>query len=49
MPLAEIKYFDALIDNKKNFDQPVTKKQEWYEKLIEMSKMMIFYQPVKMK
>ena len=48
MPLAEIKYFDALIDNKKNFDQPVTKKQE-YEKLIEMSKMMIFYQPVKMK
>ena len=38
MILVEIKYFDALIDNKLFFDQPVKNKQEEYEKLIEMSK-----------
>ena len=38
MPLAEIKYFNALIDNKPFFDQPVKNKQEENEKLIEMSR-----------
>ena len=38
MPLVEIKYFNALIDNKPFFDQPVKNKQEAYEKLIEISK-----------
>ena len=38
MPLLEIKDFNALIENKPFFDQPVKKKQEAYEKLIEMSK-----------
>ena len=38
IPLVEIKDFNALIDNKPFFDQPVKKKQEWYEKLIEMSR-----------
>ena len=36
MPLVEIKDFNALIDNKPFFDQPVKSKQEAYEKLIEM-------------
>ena len=38
IPLAEIKEFNALIDNKPIFDQPVKNKQEAYEKLIEMSR-----------
>ena len=38
MPSVEIKDFNALIDNKPFFDQPVTNKQEAYEKLIEMSR-----------
>ena len=38
MPLAEIKDFNALIDNKLFFDQPVKNRQEAYEKLIEMSR-----------
>ena len=38
MPLVEIKDFNALIDNKPFFDQPVKSKQEAYEKLIEMSR-----------
>ena len=37
MPLVEIKDFNALIDNKPFFDQPVKNKQEAYEKLIEMT------------
>ena len=37
MPLAEIKDFNALIDNKPFFDQPVNNKLEAYEKLIEIS------------
>ena len=36
MPLVEIKDFNALIDNKPFFNQPVKNKQEAYEKLIEM-------------
>ena len=36
MPLVEIKDFNALIKSKPLFDQPVKKKQETYEKLIEM-------------
>ena len=36
MPLVEIKCFNALIDNKPLFDQPVKNKQEAYEKLVEM-------------
>ena len=35
-PLAKIKDFDELIDNKQFFQQPVKKKQEGDEKLIEM-------------
>ena len=41
MPLVEIKDFNALIDNKPFFDQPVKKqkkKQEAYEKLTKMSR-----------
>ena len=38
MPLLEIKDFNALIENKPFFDQPVKKKQEAYEKLTEMLK-----------
>ena len=34
MSLVEIKDFNALIDNKPLFDQPVKSKQEVYEKLI---------------
>ena len=37
IPLIEIKDFNALINNKIFFDQPV-KKQEVYEKLMEISK-----------
>ena len=33
MLLVEIKVFNALIDNKPFFDQPVKNKQEAYEKL----------------
>ena len=36
--LVEIKDFNALIDNKQFFDQPVKNKQEAYEKLVEMSR-----------
>ena len=38
MPLVEIKYFNALIDNKAFFDQPLKNKQKAHEKLIEMSR-----------
>ena len=38
MILVEIKDFNALINNKPFFDQPVKKKQEAYEKLIETSR-----------
>ena len=38
MPLVEIKDFNALIDNKPFFDQPVKNKQKVYEKLIAMSR-----------
>ena len=38
MQLIEIKGFNALIDNKPFFDQPVKSNQEAYEKLTEMSK-----------
>ena len=38
MSLVEIKDFNVLIDNKPFFDQPVKKKQEVYQKLIEMSR-----------
>ena len=36
MPLVEIKYFKALIENKPFFDHPVKKKQNKYKKFIEM-------------
>ena len=36
MPLVEIKYFNALIDNKPIFDQTVRNKQEANEKLVKM-------------
>ena len=38
MPLVEIKDFNAFIDNKPFFDQPVKNKQEAYEKLNEISR-----------
>ena len=37
MLLVEIKVFNALIDNKPFFDQPVKNKQEAYEKFVERS------------
>ena len=36
MPCVEIKTFNALIDEKTYFDQPVKNKQETYGKLTEM-------------
>ena len=36
MPLVEIKDFNALIDDKPFFDQPLKNKQEAYKRLIEM-------------
>ena len=38
MSLVEIKDFNALIDNKPFFDQPVKSKQQAFEKLIDLSK-----------
>ena len=38
MPLVRIEDFNALIDNRPFFDQPVKNKQEAYEKLIETSR-----------
>ena len=38
MPLAEVKDFNALIDNKPFFNQPIKNKQETYEKLVKMSR-----------
>ena len=38
MPLVETKYFNPLIENKPFFDQPVEKKQEAFQKHIEMSR-----------
>ena len=38
MSLVEIKNFNALIDNKLFFDQPVKNKQEVYGKLIQISR-----------
>ena len=38
MPQVEIKDFNALIDNKPFFDQPVKSKQQAFEKLIDLSK-----------
>ena len=38
MPLIKIKVFNALIDNKQFFDQPVKNKQEGYEKHVDMSR-----------
>ena len=38
IPLVEIKDFNALIDNKPFYDQPIKSKQEAYEKHIEMSR-----------
>ena len=38
MSLVAMKDFNALINNKLIFDQPVKNKQEAYEKLVEMSR-----------
>ena len=38
MPLVEIEDFNALINNKPFFDQPVKNKQGTYEKLVEISR-----------
>ena len=38
MPLVEIKYFNALINKKPFYDQPVKNKQEAYEKLTKMAR-----------
>ena len=39
MPLVEIKDFNALIDNKPFFDQPVKNRQEADEKPVECQEM----------
>ena len=46
MPLAEIKYFNALIDNKPFFDKPVKTKQESCEKLLKCQEIMIIQQAI---
>ena len=38
MSLVEIKDFNALIDNKPFFDQPVKNKQEAYQNLVEITR-----------
>ena len=38
MPQVEIKDFNALIDNKPFFGQPVKSKQKTYERLVETSR-----------
>ena len=38
MPLLEIKDFNALVDNKSIFDQPVKNQQEAYQTLVEISR-----------
>ena len=38
MPLAETKDFNALIDNKSVFDEPVKNKQEAHEKPVKISR-----------
>ena len=38
MPLVEIKDFNAIIDNKTFFDEPLKNKQEAREKLFEISR-----------
>ena len=38
MPLVKSEDFNAVIDNKPFFDQPIKNKQEAYEKLVEMSR-----------
>ena len=38
MPLKEIKDFNGLLNNKPFFDHPVKRKQQAFEKLIEMSR-----------
>ena len=46
MPLVEIKNVNALIKNKPFFDQPVKKKTETYEKLVEMLLKMVIQQEI---
>ena len=46
MPFVEIKDFNAPIDNKPFFDQPVKSKQEAYQKLIEMSRNDVLQQEI---
>ena len=47
MPLVEIKYFNALIDNKPFFDKPVkTRQQEECEKLLKYQEIMIIQQEI---
>ena len=36
MPLVQIKDFNALIDNKSFFDQPIKANKEYIKKLVEM-------------
>ena len=38
MPLVEMKYFNALIENKPIFDHPIKSKQDEYKTFIEMSR-----------
>ena len=38
MPPVEIKDFNALLDDKSFFEQPVKNKQEVHEKLVKMSR-----------
>ena len=46
MPLVEIKYFDALIDNKPFFDQPVKINKKCMENLLKYQKMMTIQQGI---
>ena len=46
MSLIEIKRFNVLIGNKPFIHQPVKVKQELYEKLIEMSRMMTIHEEI---
>ena len=46
MPLVEMKDFNALIDNKTFFDQPIQNKQEAYENVLKNQEIMTMQQEI---
>ena len=46
MPLVEINDFNALIDNKSFFDQPLKSKKDAYKNLLKCQKIMVIQQEI---